>query len=60
MADTPSPMDVFFHDPKAIISRHPREAVAIAAALGVALAASPKIRRTVLEGAMSVAKVFLR
>jgi hypothetical protein len=58
--EAPAPMDVFMRDPGQLISRHPREAVALAAALGVLIAASPRIRQGVFAAMATVAKVFLR
>ena len=58
--EAPSPIDTFLHDPAALIRAHPREAMAIAAAVGVALTASAKFRRGAFDGLASAAKLFLK
>ena len=58
--EAPAPMDVLMRDPAELIRRYPREAVALAAGLGIVLAASPRIRKGVIEAAVSVASVFLK
>lgn len=58
--EAPAPLDVFMRDPSQLISQYPREAVALAAALGVLIAASPRIRNGMFATVATVAKVFLK
>jgi len=58
--EAPAPLEVLMRDPADLIRKHPREAMAIAAAAGIILAASPKIRRAAIDATMNLASVFLK